>query len=265
MKSQQVLLACFTNQPLLVRQFSVMQRHRFYAPPTQFNGAHVTLDADEAHHLTRVLRLSVGAQVFVFDGTGQEHLAEVAQTSKHTAELTLLEALPDQVESPLELTLAQALLKNDKFDWVVQKVTELGVTRLVPLLTEHCDVRKAEARADARLQRWRRIALEAVKQCGRRRLLEITEPLNWAEFCEMETTALKLLLSERGGQKLSSLPGSAAAVQVAIAAEGGWSEAELASAAQHGFTPIHLGPRILRAETAAVAGAALLQQRFGDL
>lgn len=243
-----------------------MQRHRFYAPTAQISGAHITLDADEAHHLTRVLRLPVGARVFAFDGCGNEYDCQIAVADKRSAALTIVEPLPGAVESPLQLTLAQALLKNDKFDWVVQKITELGVTRLVPLITEHCDIRKAEERADARLQRWRRIALEAVKQCGRRRLLDIAEPLTWAEYCaQTSTNELNLIFSERGGQKLSALPTTAASVSVAIASEGGWSEAELQLAEQHGFTPIHLGPRILRAETAAIAGAALLQQRFGDL
>jgi 16S rRNA (uracil1498-N3)-methyltransferase len=243
-----------------------MQRHRFYAPPSQISGTHITLDADEAHHLTRVLRLPVGARVFAFDGCGHEYACQIATADKRNATLAIVEPLPGAVESPLQLTLAQALLKNDKFDWVVQKITELGVTRLVPLLTEHCDIRKAEERADARLQRWRRIALEAVKQCGRRRLLDIAEPLSWAEYCaQTSTNGLNLIFSERGGQKLNTLPSTATAVSVAIASEGGWSEAELQLADQHGFTPIHLGPRILRAETAAVAGAALLQQRFGDM
>jgi 16S rRNA (uracil1498-N3)-methyltransferase len=242
-----------------------MQRHRFYAPSAQISNSHITLDADEAHHLARVLRLPVGARVYAFDGSGHEYLCEVSQTNKHAAELAILEPLPDVVESPLQLTLAQALLKHDKFDWVVQKATELGLTRLVPLLTEHCDIRHAEARAEARLHRWRRIALEAVKQCGRRTLPVITEPRTWSEYCAQEASALKLILSERGGQRLSLLTSATISVGAAVASEGGWSEAELQLAEQHGFTPIHLGPRILRAETAAITAVSLLQQRFGDL
>jgi 16S rRNA (uracil1498-N3)-methyltransferase len=242
-----------------------MQRHRFYAPPSQITDARITLDEDEAHHLTRVLRLPVGARAFAFDGCGNEYDCRITELGKRSAALAILEPLPGQVESPLQLTLAQALLKNDKFDWVVQKITELGVTRLVPLVTEHCDIRKADERAEARLLRWRRIALEAVKQCGRRKLLEIAEPLSWSAYCAEETSDLKLILSERGGQKLNTLTTAATSVCVAVASEGGWSEAELQTAERHGFTPIHLGQRILRAETAALTGAALLQHRFGDL
>ena len=242
-----------------------MQRHRFYAPPTQINGAQIMLAGGEAHHLTRVLRLSVGTRVYAFDGCGQEYLCAITRLGKHETELQIIELLTDNVESPLRLTLGQALIKGDKFDWVAQKATELGVTRLIPLITEHSEIKHAAARAEHKLSRWRRIALEALKQCGRRRLLEIAEPLAWAEFCAHETSELKLILSERGGQSLQTLPANARALCLAVAPEGGWSETELAIAAQHGFIQLHLGPRILRAETAAIASVTLVEQRFGDL
>jgi 16S rRNA (uracil1498-N3)-methyltransferase len=127
-----------------------MQRHRFYAPLPSFAGASVRLDADEAHHLTRVLRLGSGARVFVFDGEGGEYECEVARVAKHEVELNLLRRLDDAVESPLQLTLAQALIKGDKFDWVIQKATELGVTRIVPLVTDHAENKRAEERAGQR-------------------------------------------------------------------------------------------------------------------
>src|SRR5215470_15853155 len=123
-----------------------MQRHRFYAPPLSFTETSVRLDADEAHHLTRVLRLGSGAQVFVFDGEGVEHECEVARVAKHKIDLNLLRRLDDIVESPLQLTLAQALIKEDKFDWVIQKATELGATRIAPLVTEHSDIQFVKER-----------------------------------------------------------------------------------------------------------------------
>ncbi len=242
-----------------------MQRHRFYAPPAQINGPLITLADDEAHHLTRVLRLPAGARVYVFDGGGNEYACEISQAGKRTAELIITEQLSNTVESPLQLTLAVALLKGDKFDWVVQKATELGVTHIVPLLTEHSDIRKTEARADAKLQRWQRIALEALKQCRRRTLVEFIEPQSWPKFCAAETSNLKLILSERGGQRLKDVPPTTDSACIAVASEGGWSEAELELAMHHGFVPIHLGARILRAETAAITGVALLQHRWGDL
>jgi len=243
-----------------------MQRHRFYAPANQFTPPTVTLAEDEAHHLSRVLRLPEGGRVFVFDGAGNEWECEIARAGKREAELTLLRQLDDPVESPLNLTLAQALVKGDKLDWIVQKTTELGVARIVPLITDHSDIRRAEERADQRLQRWQRISMEAVKQCGRRRLVEIAEPLKFEAFCETENAGL--FFSERGGRALCEVAATIPApdrINLCIASEGGWSDAEIKKAEEHGLVPVTLGSRILRTETAAIVAVSLAQHRFGDL
>lgn len=245
-----------------------MQRHRFYAPPSCRSDSHLMLDAAEAHHLTRVLRLAEGARVFVFDGAGLEYECEVTGVSKAAVDLAVISQLQNEVESPLHLTLGQALIKGDKFDLVVQKATELGITRIVPLLTDHSELRKSEERIENRLLRWRRIALEAVKQCGRRRLVEITAPVSFAEFCQAEAAGKNLILSERGGRSLrdaAALPGSVNQVSVCVASEGGWSEQELQTAGTHHFISVHLGARILRTETAAITAVSLAQHLFGDL
>jgi 16S rRNA (uracil1498-N3)-methyltransferase len=245
-----------------------MQRHRFYAAPSSFAETSVRLDADEAHHLTRVLRLGSGARVFVFDGEGGEYECEVARVAKHEAELNLLRRLDDAVESPLRLTLAQALIKGDKFDWVIQKATELGVTRIIPLVTDHSDLKRAEERAGQRLQRWRRISLEALKQCGRRRLVEICEPAPFDDFCGSTTGGERLIFSEHGGESLAEVSAKLRGVNqlnICVASEGGWSEPELRKAASCGFTPVSLGIRTLRTETAAIVAVALAQHIFGDM
>jgi 16S rRNA (uracil1498-N3)-methyltransferase len=249
-----------------------MQRHRFYAPTSSFTETSVRLDADEARHLTRVLRLRLGARVFVFDGEGVEHECEVARVAKHEVDLNLLRRLDDVVESPLRLTLAPALMKGDKFDWVIQKATELGVTRIVPLVTDHGDIKRdigrAEERAGQRLQRWRRISLEALKQCGRRRLVEICEPAPFDDFCGSAARDACLLFSERGGESLAEVSAKLRDVNqlsLCVAAEGGWSERELLKAASCGFTPVSLGSRILRTETAAIVAVSLAQHIFGDM
>lgn len=245
-----------------------MQRHRFYVAPAQIGNPGVTLDAEESHHLTRVLRLGEGARVFVFDGEGSEWECEIARVAKREVELKVLSQLNGVVESPLRLTLAQALIKGDKFDWVVQKATELGVTRIVPLLTEHCDVRRTEGRAEQRVQRWRRISLEALKQCGRRRLVEISEPAPFEDFCESAATDARLIFSERGGQTLREISAEAPNVNqisLCVASEGGWSERELQKAEASDFIAASLGSRILRTETAAIVAVTLAQHLFGDL
>lgn len=245
-----------------------MQRHRFYAPPSQISDFEILLDGDESHHLARVLRLREGATVFAFDGEGREWECTVAKIGKRESGLSVVRQLTDEVESPLHLTLAQALVKGDKFDWIVQKATELGATRIVPLLTDHSDVRKMEERAEQRLQRWRRISLEALKQCGRRRLVEFAEPIGFAEFCASASASHNLIFSERGGLRLGDVAAKLSAVHqlsIAVASEGGWSDAELNASEANHFLAVHLGGRILRTETAAITAVALAQHLFGDL
>lgn len=226
------------------------------------------LDGDESHHLARVLRLREGATVFAFDGEGNEWEGQIASLGKHETALAIVRQLTDVVESPLRLTLAQALVKGDKFDLVVQKTTELGVTRIVPLLTDHSEIRRVEERAEQRLQRWRRISLEALKQCGRRRLVEIAEPVSFADFCASAFASHNLIFSERGGRGLREVASGLQQVtqlSVSVASEGGWSEGELQSAESNGFLAVHLGARVLRTETAAIVAVALAQHLFGDL
>ena len=225
------------------------------------------LDEDETRHLARVLRLAEGDHAFVFDGEGREWECEIARAGKREAELNLLRQLDDCVESPLRLTLAQALVKGDKFDWIVRKTTELGVTRIVPILSDHSDVKfgkgRTEEHAENKLQRWRRISLEALKQCGRRRLVEIAAPLKFEEFIEAEATGL--FFSERGGRSLRELSIAPDRINLCVAPEGGWSDAEIKKAEGHGMIPVTLGSRVLRTETAAIVAVSLAQHLFGDL
>ena|SRR5262245_19586488 len=246
-----------------------MQRHRFYAAPNQFSDLRVQLDNIQSHHLWRVLRLREGASVYVFDGLGKEWECRVLSAGKGAAELEIIQQLTTVVESPLQITLAQALIKNDRFEWIVQKTTELGVTRIVPLMTMHSSILKAEDRAEKQLQRWHRISLEALKQCGRRKLVEITEPISLENFCESrEKGSTNLLFSECAGRRLNEiregLPVNGK-INLMIAAEGGWSDQELQTTEAFHFIPIHLGARILRSETAAIVAVSLVQYLFGDL
>jgi len=244
-----------------------LQRHRFFAPSSSISGSRILLDREESHHLARVLRLSEGGTAFVFDDTGAEYECRVAQVARNAATLSIVQKLADHIESPLELTLAQSLIKGDKFDWVVQKSTELGVVRIVPLLAEHSLIaHKREITGDRFAARWRRIALEAVKQSGRRRLVEITQPVSAATFLDSDSSALRLILSETTGRRLKELTGTRpVSVSIAVGPEGGWSKSELSQAQINGVVLVHAGPRILRSETAAIAGVALTQHIFGDI
>ncbi len=245
-----------------------MQRHRFYAAPSRFDRSTIILDPDESHHLARVLRLSEGARVFVFDGVGNEWECEIARVGRGEAEIKLIRRLDDLVESHLNLTLAQAMIKGDKFDWVVQKATELGVTRIVPLITDHSDLRLARDSSGHRLARWQRIALESTKQCGRRKQVEFSDPIKFDDFCQSEKERNNLIFSEHGGLKVrdvGSKLGCIGELNMSVASEGGWSEREIELSGRSGFIPVHLGSRILRTETAAIAAVILSQHLFGDI
>ena len=242
-----------------------MTRRRFFAPPSAFNFGKrtVTLASDEARHLREVLRLKAGDEVQVFDGEGKEFRAAVSQARREFAELEIRDEIDAmRPESPLELTLAVALLKGEKFDLVVQKGTELGVNQFVPLITRYADIRlRDEADGAKRVARWQRIALEATKQSGRAVVPQVTMPVPFEAVIRDNSC---LLFSERDGQSLDT-DSKLLSVTAIIGSEGGWSDEELDQARTSGVPIVTLGGRILRAETAAIATAALLQHRYGDL
>lgn len=239
-----------------------MSRRRFFAPPSAFNFTKriVTLTADEARHLREVLRLKPGDEVSVFDGEGKEFRAHVVSARRELAELELGEEIATaRPESPLQLTLAVALLKGEKFDLVVQKATELGVNKIVPVITRHADIKlRDESDATKRVARWQRIALEAAKQSGRAVVPNVSLPVTLVSLLDENC----VLFSEKGGHGLERIENPITAI---IGSEGGWSDEELDQARAAGAQIVTLGGRILRAETAAIAAAALLQHRFGDL
>jgi 16S rRNA (uracil1498-N3)-methyltransferase len=252
-----------------------MSRRRFFAPPEDFRqDKSVTLAADEAQHMRGVLRLKVGDEVFVFDGEGSEYLCRIESLRRDLAALTILKKVEAaSPESPLDLTLALALLKGEKFDLVVQKATELGAARIVPVITKLSDIRlRDEKNAEKRATRWRRIALEAAKQSGRARLPLIEDPQPFDSLLESASDGgeePRLLFAERGGQSLAAaLEPFLAEVQsmtALVGSEGGWTDEEIQAARAADWRITTLGGRILRAETAAIAVIALLQHLYGDL
>ena len=248
-----------------------MTRRRFHALPSAFNfeTQTLTLAADEARHLRDVLRLKPGDEVYVFDGTGREFRCTVVNTKRVSAELRIdSEVEPAKPESQLQLKLCVALLKGEKFDLVVQKATELGVTAIVPLITRYADIHlRDEADASKRVARWQRIALEAAKQSGRALVPEVSAPLSFDSFVAGTKDAeLCLMFSERGGDGLSEIDQSTPkSLTALVGSEGGWSDEEIERARAGNFHVVTLGGRILRAETAAIAVTALLQHLFGDL
>jgi len=250
-----------------------MTRRRFYAPPQAFasDAKTVALSSEETRHLRDVLRLKSGDEVYVFDGAGREFRGQIQNITRDSTEVSVGDEVePARPESPLKLTLAVALLKGEKFDLVVQKMTELGVVRVIPVITARADVKiRSHDDAERKLIRWRRIILEASKQSGRASLMSIENPTTFHDCVERPSgDELRLMFSERGGTSFAAADETnqkSDHVTALIGSEGGWTNEEIDQARDAGWKIVTFGGRILRAETAAIAVSALLQHRFGDL
>ncbi len=242
-----------------------MRLTRVYVAAPLESGTRLRLEGSAASHVTRVLRLRVGAALTLFNGSGGEYEAGIDKA--HGGELTVAVGAHHAIEreSPLALTLVQGISRGERMDLVVQKATELGVTRLVPVISERSVVKLDAHQADRKLLHWRAIVIAACEQCGRNRLPELAAPLGLREFLRgAGAGGMRLLLSPHGARGLAELTPDAA-VTVLIGPEGGLSEAEQEAAVQAGFAAVRLGPRILRTETAALTALALLQRQWGDL
>lgn len=209
------------------------------------------LRGEEAHHLGRVRRVGEGQTVELFDGAGRGVQAIVRDVRKDCVELEIGPSLPDR-RPPLELTLATAVPKGERFDWLVEKATELGVRRLIPLRCERSTVDPRPAK----LERLRRVIIEAAKQCGRFQLMELAEPEDWADYAARESAPLRLLADPGGAAFPASRPTTGAAV--AIGPEGGFTADEVERGTAAGWTSVRLAATILRIETAALAACAVV-------
>lgn len=239
---------------------------RFYCPPPLPSGGSFDLPPEAAHHAARVLRLREGDRVEMFDGLGNACHGVITELGGRRVIVGGISADNISRESPLRVMLAQAMSSSEKMDWVIQKATELGVAEIQPLATERSVARLPSERAAKRLEHWRQVAVSACEQCGRNLLPEIHAPLDimaWLQRMK-ELPGTRLILLPQGAASLNSLEKPNGSVVLLIGAEGGFAEAESDNALRCGFTPIRLGARVLRTETAAVAGLAALQTLWGD-
>lgn len=248
--------------------------HRFFVTPSAIHAETVTLNAETAHQLREVLRLGPGAEIIVLDGSGREYRVSITALSRAGAEGHILSQASAHGEPGAQITLYQALLKGEKFEWLLQKGTEIGFSRFTPLLTQRCVLHDRAALAKKE-NRWRRIIQEAAEQARRARLPELAAPLALAEACQEAAAqaGLALFLWESAPghglkQALQAWQSAAAAggrISLFVGPEGGFSESEAALAAASGAHLIGLGPRILRAETAGLAAAAAILYELGDM
>jgi 16S rRNA (uracil1498-N3)-methyltransferase len=235
---------------------------RFFIEHAAAAGESVALPRDEAKH-ARVRRLAVGDSVALIDRAGGAYRARLESMSRAGIVVRIVEALPQRdAESPLALTLAAAVLKADRFDWVVEKATELGVAAIQPFIGTHTLARPSAARQ----ARWHQIARSAAKQCGRSTVPRIAAPLDFAAVLSLPAAARLCFAEDGSGSALARVALDAPPSLLAIVgSEGGFSAAELSAARAAGCHLVTAGPRILRAETAAIVAVALCQARWGDL
>ena len=232
---------------------------RFFAPELPATGG-IALTGDEARHLARVARREVGDLVEVFDGRGRAFVARVDSVERDRVVLSLRDEIEDR--RPLvDLSLFVAAPKGDRFDWLIEKATELGVSRLVPLKTE----RSVVDPRTSKIERLRRAVIEASKQCGRNGLMIVAEPLSVTEAFQNDAASIRLI-ADAGGLPAHRWPAipQDSRVALAVGPEGGWTDTERRLAAECGWTVVGLGPTRLRVETAAIAGSSILFSRIPE-
>ena len=251
-----------------------MRLTRVYVEAPVAAGKRLVIAGSAANHITRVLRLRSGDALTVFDGSGGEFGARIEEFRKDSVVVTVEEHRPLDRESPLPLTLAQGISRGERMDWIIQKATELGTSRIVPLFTKRSVVRLDEKQADRKLQHWRAIAIAACEQCGRNKVPELAAPIDFFDVLPADASgATRLLLSPTGDLRIEDLEdmGQNAplnmrrGITVLIGPEGGLEDVEQEAALAAGFKAVRLGPRVLRTETAAIAALTIIQRYFGDL
>ena len=247
-----------------------MSLPRFLVAPDAVRDGAATVEGQELAHMRKVLRLRPGARVLLWDGEGTEHEALIRSYEGGVAAMTVVRSYRPERESPLAVTLAQAVGKGDRMDWIVEKSTELGVACVAPFFSSHTVPRFAGDKGARRRDRWEKIAAAAARQSGRTRIPEIGEPDRFDAMLarDWQCDAKLLLWEGPSGQGLASLKqefGTLRSVLVMVGPEGGFSEEEASQAVAQGFHTVGLGRRILRTETAAVAAVCAVQLLWGDL
>ena len=238
-----------------------MRLSRFFIDAPLSLGEHDLPEA-QAHYIGRVLRMAPGAAVQLFDGSGREFVGQLLEVGKKSVRVQLDEVKPGQAESPLRIHLGQGLSRGERMDWAIQKATELGVAEITPIVTERCEVRLKDERADKRLAHWRQVAISACEQCGRSTVPPVHAPVTLAQWLASTEADLKLVLHPVA----APLTQHATPTRLAflIGPEGGLNDAEVEHALQQGFHAARLGPRVLRTETAPVVALSVAQQLWGD-
>ena len=242
---------------------------RFYVPQPLVEQGMLKVEGEEVKHIRKVLRLKEGDEITVFDGLGNEFEGTIVEEGLSSVVIRVENAYSSKRDSPLEITLAQSLLKGEKMDYLIQKATELGVKEIIPFLSSRSVPLLEKSKRIKRHYRWERIAIEASKQCGRGVVPKIKSLQDYSDMLRTaESNALRLILWEREGMKLKEIlerSRERKRIFFVIGPEGGFSQGEIEEGKGAGFIPVTLGRRILRAETASLCFLSILQYEQGDI
>lgn len=241
-----------------------MRTPRFYEPQVLTQGQELNLSDTVTQHVSRALRMRPGDHLILFNGDGCEYFAELTEVAKRIARVQITGIEATHRQSPLRVTLGQSVSRGERMDYAIQKATELGMHRMVPLFSERCEVRLNAERQDKRRQHWQQVAVSACEQSLRCDVPEITAPQSLNDWINSVEADLKLVLHHHTEQPLGEFD-KPASVALLIGPEGGLSEAEVEQALAQGFKPVAFGPRVFRTETAPVAALSVLQYLWGDL
>lgn len=244
-----------------------MHLESYYVPPENIQNGQFLLSGDELHHLSRVKRRRVGDRIQVVDGRGNAYESEILTISKSEALCRIHHVSRRKGETACSLTVAQGLLKGDRFDWFVEKATEIGADRIIPLTCERTVLNPSQQK----VKRWRRIALSAMKQCGRSVWPDVTEPMALEDVWHFGEEIPVRLIAHAGDPGLSvssvldkTVPPDSE-IMLLIGPEGGFTQHEVALCVDRGFKPASLGPRRLRSETASVVFSTLVLSQMKEL
>ena len=242
---------------------------RFYVPQPQIEKGVLKVEGEEVKHIRKVLRLKAGDEITVFDGLGKEFEGTIVEEGLSSVVIRIQNVYSSKRDSPLEVTLAQSLLKGEKMDYLIQKATELGIQEIIPFLSSRSVPLLEKPRRLKRHHRWERIAIEASKQCGRGVVPKIESLQDYSDMLRMASpNTLRLILWEREGIRLKEIlerSKERKKIFFIIGPEGGFSQGEVEEAKRAEFIPVTLGRRILRAETASLCFLSILQYEQGDI
>ena len=240
-----------------------MRSYRVYSSRPITIDEQCDLDDRASHHLARVLRVETGDRLSVFNGDGNNYQGAIVSATKHQVSVLIDSIEPANTESSLNTCLALAVSKGDRFEWAIKKATELGVTSIVPILSQRVDVRLSPERWQKKQEHWQQIVISACEQSGRAVVPEVQQPITLPQWLSDAEADCKLVLDPEA--TTNALNDPPASIAILIGPEGGLAPSELKLASENGFAAIRLGPRVLRTETSPLVALSVLGARWGDI